>query len=268
MDIRSRGLRIHYEAHGRGPALLLIHGMLQSSQRWIEQGYFEEFGGLFRVVAPDLIGHGLSDKPHDSAAYTIDGHLADLMAVLDAEGLDRVAVWGYSAGAAVAAALVLRHPESVSSVVVGGIPPNLPPHERARVTQPWVDALRRSDWQRFWETFLPISEPARGLLQERNDPVAVAAFVEGLAATAPQFSTLGVPSLCYEGSEEVFFEMARTTAEAAGSEFAVLNGYGHDDAFIDLHAVAPTVRDFLSRSVNAFGDRGDSVTRNPSPTRR
>jgi pimeloyl-ACP methyl ester carboxylesterase len=248
MQTRSRGHDIHYESRGDGPGLLLIHGVLQSSQRWIDCGYPEEFADSFHVVMPDLLGHGESDKPDEADEYTVDGHLADLLAVLDAEGLRRVHVWGYSAGTGVAAALAARHPDRVASLVLGGIPPNLPDDGRRAVAEAWAEPLRSADWDLFWQRFLPMLEETRKLLERENDPIAVAAFIDGWVDTVPPFSRLDVPTLCYEGTSEVFFDLAAETAREMGAELVTVDGLAHDEAFLQLDAVAPTVHDFLSRS--------------------
>jgi pimeloyl-ACP methyl ester carboxylesterase len=255
MRARSRGHDIHYETRGSGPALLLIRGTLQSSRRWIGCGYPDEFAGSFHLVMPDLLGHGNSDKPHEPDEYTLDGLVTDLVAVLDAEHVHDVHVWGYSGGAALAAALAARHPERVASLVVGGIPPNVSGDVRRAVFQPWIDALRASDWELFWQRFLPVSEETAQLLQRENDPVAVAAFVDGLVDTTPTFSRLETPTLCYEGTSDVFFDLAEVTAREMGAAFVAIEGLGHDAAFQQLDAVAPAVRDFLSRSTTAHADR-------------
>jgi pimeloyl-ACP methyl ester carboxylesterase len=126
---------------------------------------------------------------------------------------------------------------------------------RRAVFQPWIDALRASDWELFWQRFLPVSDETKQLLQRENDPVAVAAFVDGLVDTTPTFSRLATPTLCYEGTSEVFFDLAEVTAREMGAAFVAIEGLGHDEAFQQLDAVAPTVREFLSRSMAAHADR-------------
>ena len=54
----SRGYRLNYIVEGDGPALVLIPGLTQSLQRWVERGYVEHFARSFRVIALDPLGHG------------------------------------------------------------------------------------------------------------------------------------------------------------------------------------------------------------------
>jgi pimeloyl-ACP methyl ester carboxylesterase len=247
MQTTSRGFRIHYTAAGdRGtPTMLLVHGILQSTTRWIEMGYLDAFAARHRVLALDLLGHGRSDKPADPEAYTVDGHLQDLLAVLDADGAADYHLWGYSGGAVLALALAATNPQRTRSVIAGGIPPNVPREAREAVFGPWIDALRAGDWARFWETFLPVDEPTRALLEKDNDHRAVAAWMTGAVATADLPEPDGVPTLVYMGEKELFFEDARETARRIGAGFAVIPGRGHSGAFQDLAAVEPIVRSFL-----------------------
>ncbi|HET9050749.1 MAG TPA: alpha/beta hydrolase [Candidatus Dormibacteraeota bacterium] len=102
---------------GGEPALLALHG-LASNARWWD---LVAARLPYRVVAPDLRGHGLSPKP--DTGYGFDPVRADVVALLDRLGLDRVAVAGHSWGATVALELASAHPERVSVCVCvdGGV---------------------------------------------------------------------------------------------------------------------------------------------------
>jgi pimeloyl-ACP methyl ester carboxylesterase len=249
MDVRSRGFDIHYKAAGEpgGEALLLVHGILQSAARWIDMGYLDAFSADRRVIAVDLLGHGDSAAPHDPGAYGLSSQVDDLCAVLDAEAVTRFSVWGYSGGAPLALALARRQPERVGAVVVGGIPPDLPADVRSVVSGAWGDALRAGDWDRFWSTFLPVDAATRRILEDNNDPVAVAAWLEGMSEEFTTWDPVPVPTLVYMGTKEMFFDMAADIAAKIGAEFAAIEGRGHAGAFQDLAAVAPLARRLLDR---------------------
>lgn len=250
MEITSRTHRIHYTATGDPdqPTLLFVHGILQSTRRWADLGYLDAFSRDYRVVAVDLLGHGESDKPTDPAAYAIEGHLQDLLVVLEAEQAQAWHVWGYSGGAVLALALAAARPEQTLSTIVGGTPPNVARDDREAFLGPWIDALRLGDWARFWKTFLPMDEPTKKLMEETNDPRAVAAFLAGAVASADLPAPSDVPTLLYMGDEELFLDDARATADYLGAEFAVVAGRGHSGAFQDLPAIEPMARSFLART--------------------
>jgi pimeloyl-ACP methyl ester carboxylesterase len=89
--IDLRGVPIHYEVVGQGAPIVLVHGFASSLEgNWGRTGWIELLTGRDRqVIGLDCRGHGSSGKPHDSAAY--DGHAMpdDVLAVMDAAGLDR-----------------------------------------------------------------------------------------------------------------------------------------------------------------------------------
>jgi pimeloyl-ACP methyl ester carboxylesterase len=72
----------------------------------------------FRVIAPDLRGHGLSDKPTHPGAYDTNAFVDDLLSLLDVLGLARVILLGQSLGGAVALHAALRAPERITSLVL------------------------------------------------------------------------------------------------------------------------------------------------------
>ena len=98
MHTTSRGFRIQYTVDGEGPPLMLLAGTLLAAQDWRDVGYVEALAQHWRVINVDPLGHGESDAPHDSDAYEAAGVTNDLVAVLDAEGVSKATVWGYSRG--------------------------------------------------------------------------------------------------------------------------------------------------------------------------
>jgi pimeloyl-ACP methyl ester carboxylesterase len=108
------GLRVHVAEAGSGPALLLIHGLTASHAVW--EPTIAEFSGTWRVIAPDLPGHGESDKP--DAPYTIDffaGVVRSLMRELD---VHEAVVAGSSLGGQVALELAAWYPTFTRALVL------------------------------------------------------------------------------------------------------------------------------------------------------
>ena len=91
-------VRISYEVTGDGRPLVLIHGWLCDRSWWAETGYVDALGRDHRLISVDMRGHGRSDKPRDPGAYRAACFAGDVLAVADAEGLDRFAIWGLSYG--------------------------------------------------------------------------------------------------------------------------------------------------------------------------
>jgi pimeloyl-ACP methyl ester carboxylesterase len=119
----NRGCRIAFEVAGEGPAVLLQHGLFSGRATWHANGFVAALAREFTVVTVDSLGHGDSDKPADPAAYERDARADDLAAVLDALGLERAHVVGYSMGGWMAAGFAARHPDRLLSVTLGGWDP-------------------------------------------------------------------------------------------------------------------------------------------------
>ncbi|MFD9906479.1 alpha/beta fold hydrolase [Streptomyces sp. NPDC059063] len=105
---------LYYEdSAGPGPSLLFLHGAAVSGRVW--GGQLPAFVGDHRVVTVDWRGCGRSGRPVEG--NTLDGLVADFVALIDALGLDRPVVVGSSMGASIATELGARHPDRVAGVV-------------------------------------------------------------------------------------------------------------------------------------------------------
>jgi pimeloyl-ACP methyl ester carboxylesterase len=131
-------LRLHAVIGGDGPPLLLIHGWPQAWYAW--RMLMPTLAGDFELIAVDQRGMGLSDKPKDG--YDTATLANDLVALMDALGHERFAVYGTDTGMTIAYALAADHPNRVERLVVSeaplpGISPSpplfLPPALNARL---------------------------------------------------------------------------------------------------------------------------------------
>ncbi|HET6504969.1 MAG TPA: alpha/beta hydrolase [Amycolatopsis sp.] len=141
-DLRWRvihGYRRAYRMAGSGPAVLFLHGIGDDSSTWLD--VLASLAGDFTVIAPDLLGHGASDKPradYSVAAYACG--MRDLLATLD---VDRVTVVGHSLGGGVAMQFAYQFPDRCERLVLvsaGGIGQTVHPLLRLAAT-PGADAL-------------------------------------------------------------------------------------------------------------------------------
>lgn len=102
------------ERWGRGPTVLLLHGLGASARYWHP---LRDIEPAFRGVAPDLLGFGSSPSP-PHASYDVDSHLEGLVPLFG----EAAVVVGHSAGAILAAALAARRPDQVRGLVLVGLP--------------------------------------------------------------------------------------------------------------------------------------------------
>ncbi|MBB5777602.1 alpha/beta fold hydrolase [Nonomuraea jabiensis] len=113
------GIRLHYTRAGDGPLVVLLHGWPQTSHCW--RHIVGPLAAEFTVVAPDLRGYGLSDKP--AGGYDKRRMAADMAELVDALGFERAAVVGHDRGARVAHRWGLDRPDQVGKVAVLDIVP-------------------------------------------------------------------------------------------------------------------------------------------------
>jgi esterase len=117
-EIPAVALR-HRDLGGAGePPYVLLHGLLGSSRNWQTAG--KDLSAGRRVYALDLRNHGLS--PH-AAQMPYESMMADVLAWLDTNGVEKAELVGHSMGGKVAMLLACRHPERVSRLVVVDIAP-------------------------------------------------------------------------------------------------------------------------------------------------
>ena len=130
-DVPVRKVTIHghqraYRKLGKGPALLLLHGIGDSSQTWVP--LMRTLAKRYTVIAPDLLGHGESDKPR--ADYSVAAYANGMRDLLNVLGVERATVVGHSLGGGVAAQIAYQYPELVERLVLvatGGVARNVNP---------------------------------------------------------------------------------------------------------------------------------------------
>lgn len=122
--VELHGDRVAYEDAGDGDALLLLHGMAGSSHTW--RNVIPALSKRYRVIAPDLLGHGESDKPRSD--YSLGAFAVWLRDLLDELGVSRATVVGQSLGGGVAMQFVYQHPEYCQRLILissGGLGPDV-----------------------------------------------------------------------------------------------------------------------------------------------
>lgn len=143
------GHRIAYLDVGGGPPVILVHGFGGSMWQWEYQQ--AALAAHYRVITPDLLGSGLSDKP--DLAYTPDEMVAFFLGFMDALGIKKASLAGNSMGAGLVMAVAIAHPERVNRLVlIGGLPRDVREKLTGRLTRRAVETsapiwlIRLGNW--------------------------------------------------------------------------------------------------------------------------
>ena len=247
------GVRIRYEVEGSGPPLLLHIGFIGGLEDWGDAGYVAPLAGRFRLLRLDPRGQGQSDKPHDPAAYAVRDRVGDVLAVLDAEGIDRAHFWGYSLGGWVGFALGAVAPGRVASLIIGG-------------AQPFSGNPRPIDGDFFLDGFRDGMAPLVAAC-EADDPAYFASAGERarwLAADAAALraarlasllepdleraavAAIQVPTLVYVGALDNPEPREQAARLLPNATFVALDGLDHAQAMNRADLVLPHAMAFLA----------------------
>jgi pimeloyl-ACP methyl ester carboxylesterase len=169
------GLHMYREERGDGPPVVLVHGLRCSHVTWRHQLPALAHAG-YRAVAPDLRGHGETDKP--AGPYSHELWSGDLLALLDLLELDQAVLAGHSLGGGIVQSFALQHPERVRAMVLISTSPQRAPYVS--------EALRRSAEIALKEGRLP---PAEASIRGRVGPGYAEAHPDEVAIEAASMVT-------------------------------------------------------------------------------
>jgi pimeloyl-ACP methyl ester carboxylesterase len=200
--VEVRGLRMHVAEAGAGEPLLLIHGWPQHWYEW--RGVMQRLGDVRRLIVPDLRGFGWSDAP--PGPIDPDVFAEDLIALLDALGIERTDVAGHDWGGFTSLLLAARHPERVRKVVAFSTP------------HPWLEITPRlalETWRAWYAVLF-----AAGLAE--RTPKLATWFIrrEGVAAPEVYTDRLREPARAQATTRlyRSYLRTLRDTAKGGGRE--------------------------------------------------
>ena len=125
--VAVNGFRMHVEERGSGEPLVLLHGFSSSGQAWTP--VLEDFARSYRVIVPDLRGHGRSTNP--SGEFTHRQSARDIYALLDQLGIRRAKAMGISTGGMTLLHMATSQPERLEAMVLIGATTYFPEQARA-----------------------------------------------------------------------------------------------------------------------------------------
>ncbi len=241
--VERDGVHIHYEVVGEGPPVVLLHGAAGDSTMWRHAGYVDGLERFGRVLV-DSRGHGLSDRPDDEAAYRLKEYAADVEALIDALEAPSVALWGYSSGAHVAAAVAEHIPDRVDALITTGWIAELASLEEQTELIELLESSGMPGLNASLEQDEGISLPP--WMREQflaTDPKVFVAEVKGFGdgkQMRASLSSVTAPALLLVGAaEDPGGEAAKVAALLPSGRAVTLPGVGHVGAFVASKEALP-----------------------------
>jgi pimeloyl-ACP methyl ester carboxylesterase len=206
--LELHGDRVAYRDAGTGPeALLLIHGMAGSSKTW--RAVLPQLSQKYRVVAPDLLGHGESAKPRGD--YSLGAFAVWLRDLLEELEVSRATIIGQSLGGGVAMQFVYQHPDYCERLILissGGLGPDVG----------WTLRMLSAPGA---ELFLPVIAP-RAVLTAGNK---VRSWLSGAGIQSPRGAEIwrAYSSLSDAETRQAFLRTLRSVVDPRGQAVSALN---------------------------------------------
>jgi pimeloyl-ACP methyl ester carboxylesterase len=276
--VELHGDRVAYRDVGTGEVLVLLHGMAGSSDTWRE--VIPRLSKHHRVVAPDLLGHGRSDKPR--ADYSLGAFAVWLRDLLDELGVTQATIVGHSLGGGVAMQFVYQHPDYCQRLILissGGLGPDVGLVLRmlsapgAELILPVIapqPVLTFGEKLRSWLSSQGIQSPRGAEVWRAYSSLADAptrnAFLRTLRSVVDYRGqavsalnrlnlTAELPVMAIWGGEDniIPVEHARVAhAARAGSRLEVLPGVGHWPQVERPAEVVELIEDFIATSAQSI----------------
>jgi pimeloyl-ACP methyl ester carboxylesterase len=275
------GYRRAYRMAGSGPAVVLLHGIGDSSESWVE--VMADLARDHSVVAPDLLGHGGSDKPR--ADYSVAAYANGMRDLLTVLGIESATVVGHSLGGGIAAQMAYQHPALCDRLVLvasGGAGQEVTPILRlaaAPLAEVFLAPAR-------WPVARPLVRAALSALAMANNDLARdrrhvdrvlgglpdgdahLAFTRTLRSVVDWrgqvvtlldrcYLTEGVPALIVWGDRDGVIPVShahRAHAAMPGSRLDVFPGAGHFPHHDDHERFVDALRAFIATTAPATHD--------------
>lgn len=216
-------MSLHYEEYGSGDPLVLLHGFGGSSLDWAALA--AEWAADFRVIAPDMRGHGRSANP--SPAFRHDEAAGDILALLDRLGVETFKGLGVSGGGNVLLHLAASHPERVNAMVLVSATSHFPEQARAIMRNYTFELLPEAEKEKMRRRH-PGGAAQIDLLFAHAR--AFADSYDDLNFTPRDLARIAARTLIVQGDSDPFYPLSISEAMAAAipnAELWVVRGGGH-----------------------------------------
>jgi 3-oxoadipate enol-lactonase len=268
MKIEAGGIEINYELSGQGDPLVLIHGFSDNLAMWFNQ--VPAFSGRYKVLTYDVRGHGKTETRE--ARFSMEIFADDLRALLEALGIEKAFLLGYSMGGRIGLRFALEHPEMTAGLVfansgVLGSDVELTAEQIAEMVErrkQMVELFETGDIEAIADgmaerSFSPgmrdrdpvTFEKYKGI-KLQNDPRHYLAIMQAMVEAVtnpPDLTQLDCPALIIAGEQDAFMTVdeARSMERALRDVTVTILPTGHAAAIEAPREFNRAVLDFVGR---------------------
>jgi 3-oxoadipate enol-lactonase / 4-carboxymuconolactone decarboxylase len=271
MFVSVKDLNIHVLVEGPPGAapLVLLHSLGTTAHVWDEQA--AELSRSFRVIRPDLRGHGLTTCT--PGPYSMELFADDLAALLDALSINQAHIGGISIGGMVAQAFAAAHPKRAASLLLVDTAMAIPPAQSwteraAKVRAEGITAIADAVIARWVTPAFMSAAPTEGLrsMLLRTPVEGYAASAEAIAAADLSAATSGLnlPTLIIAGDQDQATPVASAQAlnqAIVGSSLVVIENAAHIPLVEKPEEITSAMLNFLNPAITDYYESGLSVRR-------
>ncbi len=243
------GVRVAYDVHGqdRGRTpLLLSHGYSSSSAMWAPN--LDALAADRLVLTWDVRGHGASDSPEDPSRYTEAASVEDMVAVLEACGVERAAVGGLSLGGYLSLAFHAEHRDRVEALLLFDTGPGF---RRVAPREQW-NRFAIAQAEAFEAEGLAALSSSGEVRRGAHDPAGLALAARGIlvqhtSTVIDSLASIEVPTLVLVGAQDAPFLTAADymASRIAAARKVVLDDAGHASNLDQPAEFSRVVQEFL-----------------------
>ena len=244
---KNGDVNIYYEVEGEGQPLVMMHGFTGDLSSWRSEGYVDSLKNECQLILMDARGHGKSDKPHEVEAYDSEKRAGDVIAVLDALGIDRTNYFGYSMGGRLGYEIAKYFPSRVKSLIIGAAPALGGGVEENKER---LAALAKGmvSFVELLERIGPIPPEMKANFLENDNLALFAAQKAGWPNTEGYLAEMHMLFLLFVGENDPLFSKVEAVSKILpNATFFTVPGANHLQALRRTETVLPQIRAFLTK---------------------
>jgi pimeloyl-ACP methyl ester carboxylesterase len=200
-SVAVNGITLAYRVIGEGEPLVLLHGFSETGRSW--SGVLDDLSAHYRVIVPDLRGHGRSTNP--SGRFTHRQSALDIFALLDRLGVSAFRAMGISTGGMTLLHMATGQPQRVEAMVLIGATSHFPEQAREIMRASDPESLSVEALERRGQAHSGGAEQARALASQF---FAFKDSYDDMNFTRPYLSTITASTLIVHGDRDAFFPVS------------------------------------------------------------